>query len=322
MESAVSLETQLTKIATVKISYLNSRGSDQFLLNNINTPLPGTIIPPYYLNPTTGTRPFGDAAGNIYQYESEGIFRQNQLFVQTTIRAGAKLMLFGYYVLNYANGDTSGASSFPSNPYNILQDYGRASFDIRYRATIGGSIALPYGLRLSPFMVATSGSPYNISLSQDLIGSSQFNQRPAFASSISNPANVVTVPGFGSFDTVPQPGEKLVPVNFLTGPNHFTLNLRLAKTFGFGNEMSSQDGNAGRVRNGVNQRYRVTFSVNARNAFNHVNLATPSAVLSPPTATSPASFSSFFGVSNALAGGSASANAANRQIYLQASFSF
>jgi hypothetical protein len=239
--------------------------------------------------------------------------------VQTTIRAGAKLMLFGYYALNYANGDTSGASSFPSNPYNILQDYGRAPFDIRHRGTLGGSIALPYGFRLSPFIVASSGSPYNISLSQDLIGSSQFNQRPAFASSVSNPANVVAVPGFGSFDTVPQPGEKLVPVNFLTGPDRFTLNLRLAKTFSFGKEIGGPNRSAGGMRGGMNQHYRVIFSVNARNAFNHVNLATPSAVLSPPTATSSASFSSFFGVSNALAGGSSSSN---RQIYLQASFSF
>ena len=65
------------------------------------------------------------------------------------------------------------------------------------------------------------------------------------------------------------------------------------------------------------------MSVNARNVFNDVNLATPSAVLSPPTAESPqASFSRFFGVSNALAGGAFSSNAANRQIYLQASFNF
>ena len=328
MESALSLETQLSKNVTLKISYLNSRGWDQFLLNNINTPLAGTIISPYYLNPTSGRRPFGDAAGNIYQYQSEGIFRQNQLYVQTSIRAGAKLMLFGYYVLNFANGDTSGAASFPSNPYDILQDYGRASFDIRNRATIGGSLALPYGFRLSPFLVASSGSPYNITLSQDLIGSSQFNQRPAFASSLSNPADVVTVPGFGSFDTVPQVGEKLVPVNFLTGPSRFTVNLRLAKTIGFGKEIGGQNESAGGEGRGVgvggrgshaNERYRVTFSVNARNAFNNVNLATPSAVLSPPTATSPPSSSSFFGVSNALAGGSASSN---RQIYLQASLSF
>jgi hypothetical protein len=63
--------------------------------------------------------------------------------------------------------------------------------------------------------------------------------------------------------------------------------------------------------------------VNARNVFNDVNLATPSAVLNPPeTATGDASFSRFFGVSNGLAGGPFSSNAANRQIYLQAGFSF
>jgi hypothetical protein len=190
----------------------------------------------------------GDAAGNIYQHESEGMFQQNQLLVQTNIRAGARLTLFGYYVLNCANGDTSRAASFPSNPYNLLQDYGRASFDIRNRATVGGSIALSYGFRLSTFMVTSSGSPYNISLSQDLIGSSQFNQRPAFRSSLSNPADVVTVPGFGSFDTVPQRGEKLVPVNFLTGPNRFTLDLRLGKAFSFGKEIGNQNENAGGSR--------------------------------------------------------------------------
>ena len=74
---------------------------------------------------------------------------------------------------------------------------------------------------------------------------------------------------------------------------------------------------------GTTKRYSITMSVNARNVFNDVNLATPSAVLSPPTPESPqASFSRFFGVSNALAGGPFSSNAANRQIYLQASFNF
>jgi hypothetical protein len=66
------------------------------------------------------------------------------------------------------------------------------------------------------------------------------------------------------------------------------------------------------------------LSVNARNVFNDVNLATPSAVLNPPeTAGGDASFNArFFGVSNALAGGAFSSNSANRQIYLQAGFSF
>jgi hypothetical protein len=352
MQTAVSLERQLTKVANLSVSYLNSRGWDQLFTNNINTPAFDTITYPYYQNPSNpGVRPFG--TNNIYEYESEGVFRQNQLFVQSTIRAGQKLTLFAYYVLNYANSDTSGVSSFPSNPFNISQDYGRASFDVRNRFFLGGSVGLPWGLRFSPFMIASSGSPYNITLSQDLIGSSQFNQRPSFATSASIPADVVTVPGFGTFDTVPQPGEKLIPVNFLSGPNRFTLNVRLAKTFNFGPENKGQGagaggqgggggrggGGGGGSRGGMNpfggggpgpgggsasnRRYSITLSVNARNVFNDVNLATPSAVLSPPTPDSPqASFSRFFGVSNALAGGPFSSNAANRQIYLQAGFNF
>jgi Carboxypeptidase regulatory-like domain len=351
MQTAISLERQLTKVANLSVSYLNSRGWDQAFTNNINTPLLGTITYPYYLNPTNpGIRPFG--TNNIYEYQSEGIYRQNQLFVQTRVTAGARVTLFAYYVLNYANADTSGVSSFPSNSFNVFQDYGRASYDVRNRFFLGGSIGLPWGLRLSPFMLASSGSPYNITVSQDLVGSAQFNQRPSFATTASLPADVVTVPGFGTFDTVPQPGEKLVPINSLTGPGRFTLNVRLAKTFGFGPENKGQGANAGggsgggggrggggggRGGNpfggggpggfgggaGTTKRYSITMSVNARNVFNDVNLATPSAVLSPPTPESPqASFSRFFGVSNALAGGPFSSNAANRQIYLQASFNF
>ena len=52
------------------------------------------------------------------------------------------MQLFGYYVLNYANSDTSGVSSFPSNSYDISADYGRASFDNRHRLFFGGSFAL------------------------------------------------------------------------------------------------------------------------------------------------------------------------------------
>ena len=106
--------------------------------------------------------------GPIYQYSSDGVFRQNQLIANFNIRAGAKLSLFGYYSLNYANSDTSGASSFPSNQYDVGADYGRASFDIRHRVFMGGTIGLPHGFRLSPFMIFNSGSPYNVTVGQDL----------------------------------------------------------------------------------------------------------------------------------------------------------
>ncbi len=349
-QTAVSLERQLTKVANLSVSYLNSVGNDQLLTNNINPPTNLSSIYPYYLDPAAAMR--NSQFRNIYQYESGAIFRQNQLFVQSRVQAGQKLTLFAYYVLNYANSDTSGANSFPSNPGNIMQDYGRASFDTRNRFFLGGSIALPWGFRLSPFMIASSGSPYNVTLSQDLIGSSQLNQRPSLGTVNSgNPAEL-TIPGFGTFNTLPGANATPIPVNDFTGPNHFTLNLRLAKTFNFGPENKGGAGGGGGGGGGgrggggggrgggsnpfggggpggfggntSTKRYNITLSVNARNVFNNVNLANPSAVLNPPAvAGGAASYNTeFFGVSNALARGPFSSNAANRQIYLQAGFSF
>src|SRR6202020_2884572 len=94
---------------------------------------------------------------------SEAVFRQNQLIANTNWRVGSKVQLAGYYILNYANSDTSGVSSFPSNSYNISADYGRASFDTRNRFFMVSSFALPLNFRLSPFIVASSGTPFNIS---------------------------------------------------------------------------------------------------------------------------------------------------------------
>jgi hypothetical protein len=56
----------------------------------------------------------------------------------------------------------------------------------------------------------------------------------------------------------------------------------------------------------------LTFSVAARNIFNHVNLATPVGNLS----------SSLFGLSNGIAGQPFSQSTSNRRIDLQATFSF
>jgi len=348
LQSAVTLERQIAKSTSLSISYLNSRGFDQLLTNNVNTPLPGTF-------PANPVYPLG-APGNLYQFQSEAVFRQNQLISQVNYHWGSKVSLRGYYVLNYANSDTSGPTSFASNPFNISQDYGRASFDNRHRVSVVGSFNLPYGLSLYPFMLFVSGSPYNITISKDLIGSSQFNQRPAIASQLSNPADVAMTE-FGSFDTIPQPGETLVPVNFLTAPARFSLNLRLSKTWGFGPENThggagatnggpgggpgtggGGHGGGGGTRGGfgtqggfggggggggTNHRYNVTLGVNVRNVFNYENVNLPNGVLNPPdtpggTATVPA----FFGRSNNLAGGAFSSTSASRVVYLQLGFSF
>jgi hypothetical protein len=342
MQSAVSLERQLSKTINVTVSYLNSRGFDQLLTRNINAPIPPATDP---TDPTVRPCSFQPSLcslsplQNTYQYATEGIFRQNQLIVSSNVRAGAKLTLFGYYTLNSVHSNTSGG--FPSNQYNLDQDYGRAGYDIRHRVFFGGSISGPYGFRLSPFLIATSGLPYDVTIGQDLNGDSIYNDRPAFATDLSRSSVVVT--RFGAFDTQPNigiSGQTLVPINSLTGPTQFVLNLRLSKTFGFGKENASANGQpngtggGGGHRGGgggggfgrgpgagiatifgpanTGRRYNLTFSVNARNVLNRENLAIPVGNLSSPN----------FGNSVALAGGPFSSQAASRKLELQASFSF
>jgi hypothetical protein len=328
MQTAVSVERQISKNANLAVSYLHSRGVDALLSRNINAPLPGTYNPS---DPASGIRPFGPV-GNIYQYESEGIFKQQQLIANLSLRYGSKVSLQGYYVLNYANSDTAGPSSFPSNQYDLAADYGRATYDNRHRLFVGGTVALPCGCRFSPFILARSGLPFNITLGQDLNGDSIFNDRPAFSTNPQRMTAVVTP--FGMFDKLPIPGETIIPINYVTGPGLFTLNLRITKTIVFGGRSSQAGGSSpsepgtlgghgstgfaskmrGLLGSGIStdRRYDLTLGLSALNVLNHVNLALPIGNISSP----------LFGESNALAGEPYSSSAANRTIHLQATLRF
>lgn len=344
-QTGVSLEKQLSKTATVSVTYLNSLGGDSYLTRDVNAPLPGTYNPD---DPSSGTRPNGKLE-NVYQYESSGRFNQNQLITNASLRATKGISLFGFYVLNYANSNTAGVNSQPSQPYNIDADYGRASYDVRSRLLMGGNITLPHQFTLSPFMVTSTGSPFNITTATDLVGDLQFNNRPAVSSDLSNP-NVVQTK-YGTFDTQPATSAGTIPINSETGPARFTFNVRFGKNFGFGPVPKGASANAagqggpggpggggtfGGARSGgggggrggggggmfggppgaqSNHRYNLAFSVQALNLFNNVNLANPVAVLTAPVSPQ-------FGESNALAGQIFSSSTAIRRVFLQANFTF
>ena len=204
--------------------------------------------------------------GNIYQYASAGIFRQNQIIANVNVHAGSKIWLFGYYVLDYANSDTRGANSFPSNQYDVQEDYGRATFAARNRLFMGGTIALPRAFRLSPFLIASSGNPYNITLQQDLNDDSIFNDRPGFVSStacgsVQITGSIYCTP-LGTFNSVPTTGERILPVNYATGPGVITLNARLSKTFGLGRNAAPGQGAAISrwTRQGARRRWKAIWS--------------------------------------------------------------
>jgi hypothetical protein len=346
MQSAAVFEKALGRYANVSVTYLNSIGDHALLVNNINAPEPGT----YPLgDPAVGTRPYGNV-GDIFQYQSEGVFRQNEVIVNSSVRFKSGISVFGFYTLNYANSDTAGASTVISNPYNIGEDYGRAAFDVRHRIFMGGTMALPYAMRFSPFLVAQSGAPFNITLPTDLYGNAAFNSRPSFATNPGdNPADLYSTP-YGLLNAAPTPGEKIIPINFGKSPARVTLNARFSKSFGFGKKFESGAGSGPNMGGGhdhgggggggaggshgqamsggggggggawqsamgggvTNKKYNLTFTANIRNIFNVVNTGPVNGVLGSP----------FFGLPNSLAGWPYSSGDANRRVALEANFSF
>ena len=314
IQTGVTLERQLTRSANIAVTYLNSRGVHQFYTDNIN--------------PLDPANPVVNPPDPIFQYQSEGIFKQNQLIVNGSIRMGARLSLFGYYTLNYSNSDVGIPSGMPSIPGEPWKDYGRSSFDFRNRVFMGGTFSMPYAFRLSPFMIYSSGQPFNITTGSDPYGDSAYNVRPEFA-----PCTPTTQTNFGCFAIPPAaeyPTYTPIPAFYGEGPGRFALMLRLSKTFGFGPviEKAGQGGPGGpgpstfgRPSHGhrggwdagaTNRRYALTFSVSARNVFNNVNVAQPIGNLGSP----------LFGESNGLVGRPYSDPTSNRRLDLQVSFSF
>jgi hypothetical protein len=338
MQTAIGVEHRFGKNITLSTTYINSRGLHQLYSDNINAFLPGT----YDIVTGTGVRPNG-INENLYQYQSGGIYHQNQLITNFSIRE-RKLTLFGFYVLNSAKADTSGATYFPSNQFDPKADYGRSTFDIRNRFLLGGNYLAPFGFSISPFLVVDSGTPFNITVGQDLNGDNQFNDRPSFATASSTD---VMNTQYGSFDLDPAASAARIPYNFVTGPGLFSTNLRISKTIGIGPRserasgggfngpppggaghgpggggppggglgpggLSSAGGRPPMMDQQASRRYSLSFTAMGRNIFNNVNLAAPVGVLQSP----------LFGKSNALAGGFFSSPSSNRSIDLQMSFNF
>jgi len=341
-QNAISLERQVSKSATLAVTYLNSRGFDQFVTINADAPFPGTPCSSADFSLPTLPTCAPTTGGNLYRYVSEANFKQQQLIMNSNVRVGSKVQLFGYYTLNYAKSDTGGISTFASNSYDISQDYGRGAFDIRHRLFLGGSVGLPYLFRLSPFMIVSSGSPFSITTPYDLNGDQQLNDRPGFVSSATCPSventsgSYIYCTPYGTFDASGATGTR-EPINSETGPNHFVMNLRLTKTIGFGPVTKGAGvgqggpggpggGRGGGGRGGplfgggpqmgntnTDRRYNATFGISFRNAFNNVNVTNPGGVLG----------SRFFGVSNNIVGFPYSpGSTADRRIDLTAQFQF
>ena len=314
MQGGVGVDQKVGKEITLNVTYLFTRGVHQYLTNNVTSA---------EFDPSTYTLVGSKPSTYIYQFQSGGIYKQNQLILTTSLHF-ERLSLHGSYTFNEAKSDTEGVTSFPSDAHDPALDFGRPSFGIENSLFLLGSYSAPHGISIAPLLVAQSGTPYNLTIGDDLTGNNQFNARPTYGTC--GAADVVSTP-YGCLDTDPVgKGEKIVPYGLGTGPRNVTLGLRVSEVIGIGPraQTNSQGVNlsSGGISGGSAQikldatperKYRLTFTQGFVNLFNVVNLAPPNGTLLSP----------LFGRSQSLATGAfANDVPGNRYIYLTATFNF
>jgi hypothetical protein len=258
------------------------------------------------------------------------------LVTNVNARVNPSFSMFGFYVLNKAMSNSDGLGTFPANPYNFAGEYGPASTDVRHRVTLGGSINTRWAVRFSPYIVVQSGPPFDITNGSDPYGTTLFNARPGLAPNAATPGVIQTK--YGLLDPNPTPNETILSRNFGRGPGQIAMNLRVAKTIGFGPEkagsskaasapapsggMANAQAATGRGLGGLiggatsDHRYNLILSMSIRNLLNHTNPGPINGNITSP----------LFGQANQMAGGlngeGFSENANNRRLEAQIRLTF
>jgi hypothetical protein len=230
--AGTQLERQLPHNFTVSVGAYAIRILHVIRARDINAPIPGTITA---ANPG-GTRP--NPGGEIYQFEATGRFHQEQMFVGFNSRLNPQFSLSGNYVLSRTTNDTDGQGGglFPRDSYDLSGEWGRGGFDVRHRFSVFGTYNNPklWKLTFSPFIVASSAPPFNITTGFDANLDRQFTDRPSFAGANANCASpFIKCTRFGNFNLQPLPGEAIIPRNYGHATGSFTANLRISRSFGF-----------------------------------------------------------------------------------------
>ncbi|MGD0913861.1 MAG: carboxypeptidase regulatory-like domain-containing protein [Terracidiphilus sp.] len=323
MQAGAGVDRQIAKGITANVTYLYTRGVHSYLNNSINAPT--FDLADYTL---TGPAP----AVYNYQFQSGGVYRQNQLIFSASVQL-KRFIFTGNYLINEAKADATGVFDGPSVAADPGLDYGRAPFGYRQRLTFLNSYTGPGGIVFASVLTARSGVPYDITIGEDLTGNNLFNARPTFGAC--GAAGVVST-RYGCLDTDPvdnQTHEQLIPFDLGTGPANVVYHVRFSKVVGVGprtktageGQTYTANGNSvtGRgIGNGgaavkldqtAPRRFNLTFVVGASNVLNIVNLGTPNGVLLSP----------LFNSTQTLATGPfANPTPGNRAINFQTTFSF
>lgn len=325
-----TVERLLPSNIKLSLSYYHSRSTRLQRFVNINAPLGGTFIPG---EPNSGVRPLGPEAGNILENQASGRLVGNTFSVNVNGNV-KRISFWGGFNVNKARNTDSGQSGSPFDAYDFSREWARAPFGTLFFMYGSGSYQGPHGISLNTFMLASSGTTFNITTGRDTNGDTFFSERPAFATDLNKPGVIVTP--LGAFDPNPSPDQTIIPRNFGRGPGFLLVNFNLAKVFKFGPAIEPKTpppGGPGTTSAGapapggsgaaqppakppVQRPYSLTFSASINNLFNRNNQGNPVGNMASPYFLKSASGSNtfFFGSSGGSGG--------NRTITLRVRFSF
>lgn len=367
LQGALGVERQLPLNINVSAFYIWSRNLHVLRSRNINAPVCPTpttcpVVTPQNPNVLNNLRP-DPLAGNIYQYESSGVVEQQQLIFNFRATVNPKISFFGNYRLGYAEGDTDGgggfggffggsAGGFPAYSYDLDGEYGRSAFDVRHNVVFGGSFTAPWDIRLNPFIIFRSGTPFNITNGIDTNGDSIYTERPTYSQLNARCGSLGLTYDFCDISDIADPNE-IIPRNYGRGPSFFNVSLNITKNFGFGSSPEStraatqgennqgggitgggpggrggrggigggggrggRGGGGGGFGGGAERKpYNLNVGVRVNNLFNTVNEGNPVSSLSSFLFGQPVASAGGFG----FGGGS---NSGNRRVELQMRFSW
>ena len=226
---------QLTKTSTLNVFFSTYDTRHVLRQRNINAPV-------------NGVRP-NPAAGNIFQFETSGTQSMKQLNVSLSKQFRPGVSLTANYTIGKAQSDTD-FGGFPMNQYDLTGEYSRTSFDARHRFILFASLGVPkLKLSLNPMIIANTGRPFNIITGLDDNRDGIINDRPAFATDATRACAGgqrlgidcdLVASRWGNFDVNPKPGQTIIPRNFGEGPGFFSVNLRVGRSFAFGDTEASR----------------------------------------------------------------------------------
>jgi hypothetical protein len=184
LQYSASVERQLRKGTNASVTYIGSRGFDQFRSRDINAPLP----------PLFNARP-DPTRSVVREIESAGKMVGDSL--QFTLRG--QLTRFvnaqAQYTVSQTKNDTSGINWMPPNSYDLAGEYALADFNQRHRFDLLGTVSPGSIVNVGVAVALYSGRPYSITTGRDDFNTGVANARPAGV-----PRNSLEGPGYADLD--------------------------------------------------------------------------------------------------------------------------